>query len=382
MMPASRLRYNDSVGGRASTILGAEAQVTLPHQGAIDCDIHPAVPGTKVLLPFMDEFWQDAIQNRNIDRLELASYPPGAPLSGRPDWRTQAGNPGSDLAQLRAQALDHFGLSHAICNCLYGAQAVYDQELGRVLCRAINDWIAKEWLDREPRLKSSIVVSLMNPELAAEEIERLAGDRRFVQVLVLAMGEMPLGRQFYWPIYRAAERHGLPIGIHAGGMVRHAPTQAGFPSYLVEDYVGQTQGFSAQLLSFVAEGVFVKFPGLKVVLIESGVTWLPSLMWRFTKDWRGVRPEVPWVKEPPAAIIREHVRLTIQPLDGPPDAADVERIVDQLGSDDMLLFATDYPHWQFDGDDVLPPGLPARLHEKIMIDNPLATYPRLKEAKQ
>jgi predicted TIM-barrel fold metal-dependent hydrolase len=136
------------------------------------------------------------------------------------------------------------------------------------------------------------------------------------------------------------------------------------------------------LLSFVAEGVFVKFPGLKVVLIESGVTWLPSLMWRFTKDWRGVRPEVPWVKEPPAAIIREHVRLTIQPLDGPPDAADVERIVEQLGSDDMLLFATDYPHWQFDGDDVLPPGLPARLHEKIMIDNPLATYPRLKEAKQ
>ena len=46
----------------------------------------------------------------------------------------------------------------------------------------------------------------------------------------------------------------------------------------------------------------------------------------------------------------------------------------------MLLFATDYPHWQFDGDDVLPAGLPERLLHKILIDNPLATYPRLQEA--
>jgi predicted TIM-barrel fold metal-dependent hydrolase len=45
----------------------------------------------------------------------------------------------------------------------------------------------------------------------------------------------------------------------------------------------------------------------------------------------------------------------------------------------MLLFSTDYPHWHFDGDDALTAGLPAALRQKICIDNPLATYPRLKE---
>jgi predicted TIM-barrel fold metal-dependent hydrolase len=51
--------------------------------------------------------------------------------------------------------------------------------------------------------------------------------------------------------------------------------------------------------------------------------------------------------------------------------------LDQLQSDDMLLFATDFPHWQFDGDAMLPAGLAPELKRKILIDNALATYPRL-----
>ena len=355
--------------------------MNLPYAGAIDCDIHPALPGTASLLPYLDEYWRDTVTMvmKGVARLELNSYPPNAPLTSRPDWRPTEGKAGTDLGLLRTHALDRFGLRYAICNCLYGAMAVYNPDLGAVLCRAMNDWMAKEWLDREPRLRASIVISLMDPEAAAEEIERLAPDHRFVQVLVLAMGEMPLGRRAYWPIYRAAEKHRLPIGVHAGSMMRHAPTQSGYPSYLAEDYVHQAQAFATQTISFLAEGVFAKFPELRVVLIESGVSWLPGLMWRVSKDWRGVRTEVPWLKKIPADIIRDHFRLTIQPLDAPPNPDDVSRLLDQIGSDDILLFATDYPHWQFDGDDVLPAGLPEASLRKILIDNPLATYPRLKE---
>ena len=75
--------------------------------------------------------------------------------------------------------------------------------------------------------------------------------------------------------------------------------------------------------------------------------------------------------------MRDHVRLTLHPFDAPPDAAHIGRIMDQLQSDQMLLFATDFPHWQFDGDDLLPAGIPAALRGKILIDNALATYPRL-----
>ena len=354
--------------------------MTLLDPEAVDCDVHPALVSTRQLAPFLDDHWREMLHIRNIDNLELTSFPPRAELFGRPDWRLAHGKPGSDLGRMQGDLLDHFGMKFAIANVLYGAQAVYNEYIGAALCSAINDWLAAEWLARDTRLRASIVVSLVNPQTAAEEVERMAEDKRFVQVMVLAMGEVPLGRKQFWPIYQAAERHGLPIGIHAGSMYRHAPTQSGFPSYLVEDYAAQTQGFVAQALSFVAEGVFTKFPELKVVLIESGVTWMPSLMWRCSKDWLGARIELPWVKTAPANILRDHFRMTLQPFDGPPDPADVERLINQFGSEDMFLFSTDYPHWQFDGDDALPSGLPAPLKHKFLVDNPMKTYSRLSEA--
>jgi predicted TIM-barrel fold metal-dependent hydrolase len=73
------------------------------------------------------------------------------------------------------------------------------------------------------------------------------------------------------------------------------------------------------------------------------------------------------------------VRLTLQPFDAPPDPASVMRLIEHIGSDEMLLFSTDYPHWQFDGDAVLPEGLSRDLVRKIMIDNPRSTYARLTE---
>jgi hypothetical protein len=111
--------------------------------------------------------------------------------------------------------------------------------------------------------------------------------------------------------------------------------------------------------------------------MESGVSWLPGWMWRADKTWRGVRAEVPWLEKSPAAYAREHVRLTVQPFDAPPRADQLQRIIEEIGSDDMLLFATDYPHWHFDDKDALPDGLPDALMRKILVDNALKTFPRL-----
>jgi predicted TIM-barrel fold metal-dependent hydrolase len=335
-------------------------------RGAIDCDVHVSVPGMQALLPYLDDAWRELIVARGIDGLELASYPPGAPMSCRPDWRG-AGKPATALPMLREAVLDGFGSSIAICNCLHGAQAVHGEDMAAALCRAVNDWLAAEWLDREPRLRASIVVAAQNPHHAVEEIERRAADPRFVQV----------GRRYYWPIYEAAARHALPVGIHAGSAYRHAPTSIGWPSHITQDSVNQTAAFEAQLLSLMAEGVFNTHPGLRVVLIESGVTWLPAFLWRAVKSWRALRTEAPWMRRSPAELVREHVRLTLQPFDAP-GAAEVERILHHLDSDEFLLFSTDYPHWHFDGSEAIPPGMPAGLIEKIRVANPLATYPRLK----
>jgi predicted TIM-barrel fold metal-dependent hydrolase len=344
------------------------------HAKAIDCDVHPAVPGMAALRPYLEPFWRDSVEDRGIDSLDSISYPPNAPISARPDFRDGSRRAASTLDALQAQVFDRWGAGVAICNCLYGVPLVLNEDMARAFARAVNDWIAREWLDRDARLRASIVIPIQNVEFAVEEIERCAADKRFVQILVLAMGEMPLGRRHYWPIYAAAERHGLPLAIHAGSAYRHPVTSLGWPTYYVEDYLSQSQGFQSQVTSLICEGVFSKHPALRVVLLESGVTWVPAFLWRMSKFWRGLRTEVPWLDRAPVEVFRDRFRLTIQPFDAPDSPDIVRRAIDHLGSDELLLFASDYPHWQFDGDDALPRGIPPDLAGKIMVDNPRATY--------
>lgn len=348
----------------------------------IDCDLHPALPSFEVLLPYLDDYWRGTVVTRGIDRadFDLTAYPAHSPLSCRPDWRPVDGNPGTDLGLLRHDALDRFGSRVGICNVLHAAQALLSADMAAALCGAINEWLTKEVLDQDPRLRASIVIPWQDVTLSVAEIERRAADPRFVQVLVLAQGEIPLGRRHWWPIYEVAEHYGMPIGIHAGSIYRHAPTPIGWPSSYLGDYISYGNAFEPALLSFIAEGVFVKFPRLKVVLLESGVTWLPAFIWRANKTWRGTRTEIPWVKRPPGDYVRDHVRLTTQPLDTPPDSDALEIVLEQLASDRLLLFATDYPHWHYDGDDVLPPSLADGPAARIMYENAFETYPRLTAA--
>ena len=347
--------------------------------GAIDCDIHPSIPSINALLPYMPDPWREIMQIRGIDELNSISYPAQSPLTARPDWRPERGKPAATLAQIQRECLDPFGSAIAICNCLYGVQLLFSEDMAAAFARAVNGWMAAELLDREPRLRASIVVPIQNVELAVDEIERCAQDPRFVQVLLLASGDHPLGKRVYWPIYAAAERHKLPIGIHAGSNYHNPPTAVGWPSYYTEDYVAQAQAFQSQLTSLICEGVFNRYPDLKVVLLESGWTWLPAHLWRLTKYWRGLRMEIPWVDRSPADIVRSNIRLSLQPTDAPPDAASLQRIIEHLQSDELLLFSTDYPHWQFDGMAAIPEGLSAELVRKITVDNPRATYARLLE---
>lgn len=346
--------------------------------GAIDCDVHVGVPDMKALLPYMSEAWREMITSRGTDGLDLAFYPNNAPLTCRPDWRPERGKPASDRAVLQ-RALDTFGTKAAIIHCLWGAQAVHSEDLAQALCQAVNDWIADQWLAHDPRLRAAIVVPSQSPLYAAQEIERLAGDKRFVSVQLMCMNDMLLGRRYYWPIYEAAVKHDLPIAIHAGTSMRHATTPNGWPTHFTQDYVNHTAGFEGQLLSLMAEGVFNHFPALRVVLVESGVTWLPAFLWRAIKSWRGLRGETPWFVKSPADLVRQHVRFTTQPFDVP-GPEETRKILDHIMADDALLFATDFPHWHFDGTDCLPPGMPDDLIRRITVDNPLATFPRLKES--
>lgn len=313
----------------------------------VDCDVHHAVPELSALFPFLPDRWADYCVESGVEGFDPGFYPPASPLSARPDARVGGGPPGSDPGLLRAHVLDDAGATHAVLNCLYAVQAVHNPDWSAALAAALNDWQAARWLAADPRFRASIVVSPRDPHAAADEIARAAGNPGFVQVLLLASAPEPLGRRAYWPVYAAAEAAGLPVAIHPGVAGTGPLSPVGWPSHHVEDYAGAALTLQSQLVSMVCEGVFAAHPDLRVVLLESGVTWLPSLMWRFDKNWKALRQEVPWVDRPPSSLIRAHVLLSVAPFDAAPDwgREQVERCLAQLGSAGMLLYASDYPHW-------------------------------------
>jgi predicted TIM-barrel fold metal-dependent hydrolase len=366
---------------------------TATAQAAIDAAVHNDVPTTRALFPYLPEYWVEHVENTLFKGPTEFYYPPNSPIAARAGSRPAGADaeapvagrsgavlaagtpPASKLPLVREQVLDARGLEAAILVSPYPIDSLHNPDAAVAFASAVNDWQVAEWLDKEPRLRASIVVPIQQPALAAREIDRVAGHSGFVQVVLPARTQHPLGSRLYHPVWEAIARHDLVAGIQFGGIPGNPPTPSGWPSYFFEEYVGMAQVFASQLTSIVCEGVFDQFPTLRVALIEAGWTWLPPHMWRFDKEWKNLRRLVPWVKRPPSEYIHEHVRLTVQPLDAPDDSRQLLQMVDQLGSDDMLLYASHYPRVHAaDADEALLRHLPETLARKVRSENARALY--------
>ncbi len=314
----------------------------------IDCDIHVTPPSIEALFPYLSENWREYITQSAFKGAPDTAYPATVPTTARPGTKPAGGPPGSDLALLQAQALGGGSVAYGILTCAYAIESIHSPDASAAIASAINDWQIAEMLDKEPRLRASLVVPSHWPELAAREIERVGAHPGFVQVFLPVRSEALYGNRRYHPIFEAAVKHDLVAGIHFGGSPGNPPTPSGWLSYYMEEWVNMASVFQSQILSIIVEGVFDRFPSLRMTMIEGGFTWVPSLMWRIDKEWKGLRREIPWSRQLPSAYIREQMRFTIQPVDAPPDAQHLLQIIQQLGSDDLLLYATDYPHWHVD----------------------------------
>ena len=267
---------------------------------------------------------------------------------------------------MQEQLLDAFDIEYGVLNPLMPVGEQLNLEFGAALARAVNDWQVADWVEPEPRLRGSIVPPYEDGDLSAEEIHRCGPNPAFVQILLIARTKEPLGNRKYWKIYEAASEYNLPIGIHFGG-VAGPITGAGWPSYYIEDHGGMPQAFHTQVISYVMEGVFDRFPNLKIVLIEGGFAWLPPLIWRLDATWEKLRAEVPNLKRKPSEYIRDHFWFSTQPMEEPPKREYFEQLLEQMDMNDNLMFATDYPHWDFDSPDrALPSFLKPELRRKIL----------------
>ncbi|HEY3107894.1 MAG TPA: amidohydrolase family protein [Chloroflexota bacterium] len=347
----------------------------------IDCDVHVDVPKVEALFPYLPPYWVEHVRQTVFKGPTDYPYPKDAPMAWRPGSKPDAeATTAERLDLLREQLLDRepasgCGVERAILQCSYGIEGLHNPDAAVAFASATNDWLIAEYLEKEPRLRAAMVVPSQIPQLAAREIERIGDHPGFVQVYLPVRSQHPYGSRLFHPLWEAIERKGLVAGLHFGGAPGNPPFPSGWPSYYVEDYAGMAQVFQSQVVSIISEGILDLFPGLRVALVEGGFTWVPAFIWRFDKEWRNLRRLVPWVKRSPGAYMREHVRLTIQPMDAPPSLQQMLQVIDQIGSEDMLLYASDYPHAHtFDPERSLLPDLPAGLARKIRSENARALY--------
>lgn len=342
----------------------------------IDCDVHANVPSLETLLPYMAPVWTQWTRERAWKGpLGVATvYPPNAPTTARAEWRPDDGRvPASELALLREHVLDAGNVERAIVNCYYGVDSVRHPDLGNALASAINDWLIAEWLDKDERLAASLVVPARDPNAAIREIERVGDHPGFVQVLLPVRSDRLYGSRIWHPMYAAMAARGLVAGIHWGGTPEGAPSPSGWPSWYAEEYAAEWQVYMAQLTSLIAEGTFQAVPELRVSFLESGFTWVPIWGWRMNKEWKGLRREVPWIDRPPLDIVRDHMRFSIAPTHGG-SADDLATVLRWLGTDELLLYATDYPHLHDDDLSALLASLDEDGRERLMAGNARAWY--------
>ncbi|MBX5437191.1 MAG: amidohydrolase [Alicyclobacillaceae bacterium] len=348
----------------------------------VDCDVHNTMANRLELLPFLPKVWH---QQWLEDGFGVGGKPWNAAGLERRDADPPGGGPaGSDPHFLLEHHVQPFGIDVAILTgtpYMNATSLCYDPDYGTALARALNDWMVEKWLSTSPRYRGSIQINFSDPQAAAKEIDRMAGHPGMVQVIMCSVARMPFGQRFYHPIYEAAERNGLPVAIHPGceglGM-SYPPTPVGYPTRYLEWQNIVPLTYMAHINSLICEGVFERFPSLKFIAIEGGVAWLPQLMWRMDKNYKALRDTVPWMKKLPSEYIREHIRLTTQPIDEPKDPGHLVQIIEMSEAEHMIMFSSDYPHWDNDHPRMTLARFPRPLRARIAAANAVDVYgPRL-----
>jgi len=369
-------------GTQAATLLPRSYEI---EPKVIDCDVHPLVNGgVKELFPYMTDAWQ-----RRFDGHEVTATSPLPPSRYRPpggsvlraDARPPSGGaPGSDPEFARKDLLDKYGVERALLMPIQAAaaNAWVDGREAAVLTEAYNRYFLDHWIALDERFRLAMVVAPHNPVRAADQIRRL-GNEPGIAAVWLPLLDIRLGQEFHYPIYEAAAELGLPIVAHgsgAEGIYQGAPTFAGgLPTSYGERYAGALSQLAASsLTSLIFEGVFERYPDLKVVFIEMGWTWVGPQLWRMDASWQSARLDLPWLKRAPSDYVKTNVRFTSEPVEDMPKREHLLQIADMMMAEHTLLFSSDYPHWDGDEPKHVFGSFPEALRQRVFRDNALETF--------
>ena len=219
------------------------------------------------------------------------------------------------------------------------------REIEAELATAYNRWIVEQVLPHEPRMKAMLYLPYNTPEAAEATVKRFLGAPGVVGFLVTSTRYQPVHANEYMRLYAMLEEADMPIGFHAHHNWHNEYTRH-LNRFLSMHAISFVLSNMVHLTNWVINGLPVRFPRLKVMWIESGLAWLPFLMQRLDHEYLMRVSEAPLLKRLPSEYISE-MFYTMQPMEAT-NLKLLEGTFEAIRADTQLLYASDWPHWDFD----------------------------------
>jgi predicted TIM-barrel fold metal-dependent hydrolase len=231
-------------------------------------------------------------------------------------------------------------------------------EIEVALARAYARWITENVLAKDDSVKTLLFLPFNEPDACVQLVEEFGDAPGVIGMMVTSVRHRPVHHRAYWPLYRMLEERGLPLGFHSSTnwMDRSAEQFNRFISMHALTFVWYN---AVHLTNWVINGLPELFPKLDTLWIESGLAWVPFLMQRLDHEYSMRSSEAPRLQRMPSEYMRD-MYYTSQPMEVPDDLRFLEATFDMIDARSQLLYASDYPHWDFD--------LPSRIYDLPFLD--------------
>ena len=270
--------------------------------------------------------------------------------------RDEVSYPDSDMGPEDVTAImAHLGID----NCVVLSQKVLtfgrikgDDERMNKLAMTYTEYMLDQVVDPAEGVYTMIPAPFKDPDYTVELVEEYGPEDGIVGLCMITAGpEPPLGNRRYEPIYEACEDVGIPVNFHTGGAGLDEFHIKGYEKFIETHTLGFMFNNMSQIVSLVVQGIPVKFPDLDVMFQESGIFWVPTMMHRLDAEYMKRPSEAPLLEKLPSEYMREFY-FGIQPMEVPENETHLEHVIDMIGTS-QLLYASDYPHWDYDRPSVI-----------------------------
>lgn len=275
-------------------------------------------------------------------------------LSGRiPRYGARSAEKGEAVgardAVLARRAMDAMGIDFTI---LFPSPMLQmglhpSAEIEVAIARAYARWMTERILPAEPRIRSLLYLPFNDPAACNRIVEEFSGCRGVVGFMVTSVHYRAIHHNDYLALYRALEEKEMPLAVHSGFNWSDRSFEV-FNRFLSVHAVGFPFHNMVHLTNWVVNGMPERFPGLRTIWIEGGLAFLPFLMTRLDHEYMMRSSEAPLLRKLPSEYMRE-LFYTSQPIEIPSrDLRLLELTFEMISAESQLLYASDYPHWDFD----------------------------------